>query len=59
MLMIIMMMMAVTLFCYEVSPLKAKGTLYWTGCCLVGSGRQFSTGEDGLVKEPWPDVWAD
>lgn len=39
-------------FCYEVSPLKAKGTLYWTG-------RQFSTGEDGLVKEPWPDVWAD
>lgn len=46
-------------FCYKTSPLKAKGTLDWTACCFFGPGRQFSTGEDGLVKEPWPEVWAD
>ena len=46
-------------FCYEASSLKAKGTLGWTGFCFFGPDCQFSTGEDGLVKEPWPEVWAD
>lgn len=46
-------------FCYETDLLKAKSPLDWTGFCFFGPGRQFSTGEDGLVKEPWPEEWAD
>lgn len=35
---------------FETNPLKAKRLLDWTAFCFFGPGRQFSTGEDGLVK---------